>query len=147
METSEVFHVNSIKNGYFIQYSLKNKNPQINQRLKVKIGSQFYSILNPQLQKLRLYQTQWCSADIMCLEMKMPYSRTSRKAGTQHPPQTTLALLLCLPRQSFHVICLLDHKATQNGVGSFLSLIENVSDLVRITWMVGGKARTGGLMS
>lgn len=72
----------------------------------------------------------------------------NRQKGRDTAPSAgTLTLLLRLPEQSFHVTCLLDYKATENGVGSFLSLIENVSDLLRITWMVGGKARTGSLMS
>ena len=75
--------------------------------LKVKIVSQYYLILNPlQLQKLWLEQTQWCFMDIIQLEVKMPYSRTSRKVGT-----CSLTFLLFLPEPGFGVICFWGHGA------------------------------------
>lgn len=70
------------------------------------------------------HQTQWCFTDTIQLEMKTPYSRTSRKSGTCDLSRHAHAAFAPSKGSSFDVTCLLDHKAIQNGVGSFLNLRE-----------------------
>lgn len=69
-----------------------------------------------------------------------------QKGRDMAPSADVLMLPLHLPEWSFDVICLLDHKAIQDGVGLFLSLIESFSDLLRVTCVVEGRARTSSLI-
>lgn len=89
METSEVLHLNSIKK--WLLDLLLIEVPKLTNKLEVE-SQHWKSILfnfEPTTTSATMVGTsQQYFTDMLQLEMKMPYSRAPRKAGTWHPEQT-----------------------------------------------------------